>query len=80
MNKRINNEDVSKKRMLSEKELQTYSGLGRSTCRKVFAGMSKHIGRRVLYDRELVDKFLSQNSDDSQCDIGGATHDTRTDG
>ena len=50
--------------MLSEKEVQTYSGLGRTTCRKIFADMTIHIGKRILYDREKIDAYLNEKAGD----------------
>lgn len=64
MKQRINNADIYQKRMLSEKEVQTYSGLGRTTCRKIFADMTIHIGKRILYDREKIDAYLNEKAGD----------------
>ncbi len=48
------------KRMLSEKEAQEYIGLKRVKCREFgeSIGCVKRIGRRVLYDRFIIDKAL----------------------
>lgn len=48
------------KRMLSEKEAQDYLGLKRGKCREFGDKVKavKHIGRRVLYDRKILDAAL----------------------
>lgn len=48
------------KRMLSEKEAQDYLGLKRVKCREFGEKINavKHIGRRVLYDRKIIDDAL----------------------
>lgn len=55
------------KRMLTEKEAQEYLGLKRAKCREFGESIKciKHIGRRVLYDRTIIDAALdsSENFD-----------------
>ncbi len=53
------------KRMLSEKEAQVYMGLKRGKCREFGEKIKavKHIGRRVLYDRKVIDDFLDNHSE-----------------
>lgn len=50
------------KRLLSIGEAGSYLGLGRSKtiefCNEI--GAVIHIGRRVLYDREMIDKALEE--------------------
>lgn len=64
MNIRVSNADVTQKRMLSEKEAQTYLGLGRSSTRKLGDKIKaiQHIGSRVLYDRYVLDSYLNENA------------------
>ena len=55
------------KRMLSEKEAQEYLGLKRGKCREFGEKVKavKHIGRRVLYDRLVLDAALDSLDADS---------------
>ena len=55
--------DISQKRMLSEREAQTYVGLGRSATRNYCQsiGAITHIGRRILFDRYKIDKALERS-------------------
>ena len=48
------------KRLLSEKEAQEYLGLKRNKCREYGEKIKckRHIGRRVLYDRYIIDVAL----------------------
>lgn len=52
--------DFSEKRMLSEKEAMEYVGLKRGKCREFGENIKciKRIGRRVLYDRKIIDAAL----------------------
>lgn len=62
MNTRTVKEGFEGKRLLSVNELSVYIGLGRNTARK-FAeeiGAVKHYGKRVLFDRVVIDKALDQ--------------------
>ncbi len=48
------------KRLLSEKEAQEYLGLKRAKCREYGEKINcvRRIGRRVLYDRYIIDVAL----------------------
>lgn len=62
MNTRTVRDGYEGKRMLSADELAKYVGLGRHTARQ-FAeeiGAVKHYGKRVLFDRVIIDKALDQ--------------------
>lgn len=73
MNKRIVSNDLSEKRMLSRDEASEYIGLGRTStiafCQKI--GAVKHVGRRALYDRFVIDKAFNEMDSDSK---EGAEH------
>ncbi len=64
MKVRNNTADITQKRMLSEKEAQIYVGVGRSSIRKLGDKINaiQHIGSRILYDRFVIDKYLSENA------------------
>lgn len=49
-------------RMLDVKQLANYMGIGTSNARIVGEEMGalKRIGRRVLYDKKIVDKYLDE--------------------
>ena len=58
--KRADHIAFSEKRMLSALEMQSYVGLGRKQAR-AFAesvGAMRKYGRRVLFDRKVLDKAL----------------------
>lgn len=48
------------KRLLNVKEMLVYTGLGRTSglawCKKI--GALKHIGKRALYDKAIIDKAI----------------------
>lgn len=48
------------KRMLSEKEAGVYMGLGRTKTRETGKKIKAvvHIGKRVLYDKTIIDEFI----------------------
>ena len=50
------------KRMLSEKEAQEYTGLKRGKCREFGEEIRciTHVGRRVLYDRTVIDAYFDR--------------------
>lgn len=50
----------SEKRMLSASEMANYVGLGRDAAREFAesAGAMRKYGRRVLFDRKVLDKAL----------------------
>ena len=52
--------DQVTQRMLTEKDAQIYLGLKRAKCREFGEKVNavKHIGRRVLYDRKILDDAL----------------------
>ena len=59
----LDNRPLTEKRLLKLKEFCEYSGLGENTARK-FAekiGIKKRIGRKVLFDRELFDRWCDDN-------------------
>lgn len=49
------------KRLLNTKELMNYTGLGESKARQWAAkiGCMKKIGRRTVYDREIIDNAIN---------------------
>lgn len=49
-------------RLLSEKQLCVYTGLGRSKAREFGekCGAVKRIGARVLYDKKIIDKAIDE--------------------
>ena len=55
--KQINTQNV---RLMSVEEAATYMGLGRTAFREyaVKIGADRHIGRRVLYDKHVLDKAI----------------------
>lgn len=56
-------QNQSVKRLLSEKEAQEYTGLKRGKVREFGEKINciKHIGRRVLYDRTIIDAALDSS-------------------
>lgn len=60
MRKRNNGSCFEEKRMLSIPEAENYCGLGRNGTRRLAeqAGAIRKYGRRVLVDREAIDKAL----------------------
>lgn len=64
----LDNRLLTEKRLLCLKEFCEYSGLGENTARK-FAekiGIKKRIGRKVLFDRELFDRWCDTNVQDEE--------------
>lgn len=55
------------KRLLSISEASVYLGLGRNSALKFLdeIGAKLQIGRRVLYDKETIDNYLSQKKEDN---------------
>ena len=54
------------KRLLNLQEFSNYTGLGK-TKGKEWAGKYgaiRHIGRRILFDRVIIDKVLSENKEE----------------
>ena len=56
----IMNSYYANKRLLDTKEACNYTGLGPTKIREwgKEIGAIKHIGRRVLFDRVILDKFI----------------------
>lgn len=56
---------LSDKRLLSIKEFQIYTGLGRNSALKlsITAKCRIYVGRRVLIDREKFDKWCDRQSE-----------------
>ncbi len=56
------------KRLFSIEEAVTYLGLGKSSARKFLdeIGAKHQIGRRVLYDKQAIDNYLSQKKEDNK--------------
>ena len=54
--------NVTSKRMLSWDEAQAYTGLGRASCRSYCEsiGAIRKYGRRVLFDRYIIDANLNE--------------------
>lgn len=52
--------DIKEKRLLSTKEVQRYCGIGKNTARDWGReiGAERRIGRRVLYDKAIIDRAL----------------------
>ncbi len=59
MNKRVTENNVSP-RLLNTDELMVYSGLGRNRSVELgdIAGARIRIGKRVLWDRQKLDKYF----------------------
>lgn len=57
---------MREKRMFNISEAGNYIGLGRTKtmefCNEI--GATVHIGRRVLYDREVIDRAISERRED----------------
>lgn len=52
-------------RMLSEIQVRAYTGLGRNSVRKLGEeiGAIKKYGRRILYDRKVIDEFFDNGGE-----------------
>lgn len=57
------------KRLMSERETCEYVGLGRSKCRSWAEeiGAIRRIGRRVLYDRAVIDRAVDELAEHTAC-------------
>lgn len=64
----MNNAEFLGKRLLSKEEFCRYIGLGHSKAEKWAAqhGAVRHIGRRVLYDRAVIDRVLDSMPPEKQ--------------
>ena len=62
MNRRTCNAEIDQSRLLGAPELAAYLSLGKASARQVgaAAGAAIRIGRRVLYDRGLIDRYLDR--------------------
>lgn len=62
MNKRINTSDISSKRLIDISELCSYIGMGKTLARSYAdsIGATKRYGKRVLFDKYVIDKAISQ--------------------
>lgn len=58
-------QNIAVKRLLSAEEVAIYTGLGRNTARKFCEeiGAVKRFGRRVLFDKKIIDQVLDQMTD-----------------
>ena len=54
--------NISEKRMLNIKEVCIYTGIGQSMARQYMEeiGATKHFGRRVLFDKNIIDTALNK--------------------
>lgn len=71
MTERINVGLVSEKRLLDVNEGCSYTSTGRNSFVK-FArsiGAERRIGRRCLYDKEVIDRYLDKQAREAQ--VGG---------
>ncbi len=64
MNKKRINLDVSSKRMLTTKEAEGYTGLGKLKLREwaESIGAVQKFGTRVLFDKYVIDKALDNRA------------------
>lgn len=62
MNKRFSDGNIMNKRLLNSEELCSYVGLGKNTARRYAdqVGATKHLGKRVVFDRVVLDKAIDQ--------------------
>lgn len=60
MNARIVNNNLAEIRMLSLRQSADYMGVGINTARKLGKeiGAIRHYGRRVVLDKNVIDKYL----------------------
>lgn len=62
MNKQNVMGKIEEKRMLNIKEVCAYTGIGQTTARQYMdeIGATKRFGRRVLFDKTVIDAALSE--------------------
>jgi len=62
MNKKLNIGDIKDKRLINILELTVYLGVGRNMARKFSdeIGATRFIGRRVLFDRNVIDDAINK--------------------
>ncbi len=65
MNKRHSTSNLKNTRLMSWDEARDYCGLGRAAVREFGerTGAIKHYGRRVLFDRIIMDEKLSEGNE-----------------
>lgn len=53
--------EIREKRLLNIKEVCTYTGIGQTQARKYMEeiGAVRHFGRRVLFDKNVIDQAIS---------------------
>ena len=58
----INLENIRNKKCLRLTEVMEYISMGRNVSRKLMdeIGATRHVGGRVVFDREVIDKYFSQ--------------------
>lgn len=63
--RRKTGDNVTPARMLSITDAASYLGLGENSARKLCerAGALRHIGKRTLADRKILDEFLDTLAD-----------------
>ena len=61
MNLRTNSKPIGERRLMTLTEAAAYCSLGKNSFRKWAGeiGAIRHFGRRVLCDREIIDKAIS---------------------
>ncbi len=69
MRKRDLSDNLSAKRLLGISELTDYIGVGRCTAAEFGkkCGAVVRIGRRVLYDRTVIDQAIEKEHCDADC-------------
>lgn len=62
MRARQNDVDVREKRLLGIDDAAKYIGMGRVMTRKIMdeIGATRRIGRRVLFDKKIIDEILDK--------------------
>ena len=62
MRARLNDVDVRGKRLLGIDDAAKYIGMGRVMTRNIMdeIGATRHIGRRVLFDKKIIDEALDK--------------------
>ena len=69
----LNGSTPVSKRLMSEIETRAYTGLGRTSVRKLGEELNciHHYGRRILYDKSVIDAYLDNqlkaNVADQKC-------------
>lgn len=65
MKKRIVSGDINTKRLINISELCSYIGMGKTLARSYAdsIGATKHYGKRVLFDRFIIDQAIDQEGE-----------------